>query len=259
MKSSAYVQAAVDLVRWEFLRIWLASGCIGIAIFVLLWSSLFGGIFFDSDIRDWIDNVSLFSYTINWLFDLVVVSFFVTLFAMTATYFSSIFLLLILGFFSPTLVRLVQERYYPEVAISPSQSLIDDCIVLLVITAKYLLVGLVVFVLSMLFFPLAPVFTFLWGLLFFRRLLLVDVTSQIGSQYQNVSRGRQMWGASLLAYCASLVPILNLFAPMYGVLVVSHLMLQNMAQPQTQLQQHQTAEAQSPQTFNTQSDEGSGD
>jgi len=235
MNMQVYAQAALDLLRWEIVRYWLMAVGITALGFILLWGSVFGGLYTGgASIHGWASGVTGLPLP-NWLIDPLVGGFIAMLVAASwfaTTYFFSVILLLVLGFFTPPLVRQVRLIHYPGLRLPRSGNLLDDFMVLLGIVCKYLVLLLGLLLLSIPFFPLAPLFFTLWGLLLFRRLLLADVTSQIAPGLSYKERRQGMWFASLIAYALSLVPVLNLIAPIYGVVLVSHLMLDQLSQEQ---------------------------
>ena len=224
-----YIGAIRDLLHWNILRYWLLAVGITTLGFILLFGTLFGGLFFTGlEIHSWASTatgLSLPGWLLNPLWGvfiglITVASWFAT------TYFFSVLLLLVLGFFTAPIVRQIHLLYYPQVQLAPGGSLFDDMMALIIIGGRYLLWLLLLLLLSIPLFPLAPLMLSLWSLMLLRRLLLADVASQIDSKMDRKERRKGMWLASIIAYGLSLVPLLNLAAPIYGVVVISHLMLQ---------------------------------
>ncbi len=141
------------------------------------------------------------------------------------SYLILLFAMIITGFMTDSLVKVVHDKHYPNVDYEGHGTMLG----MLGKMFKFGLLLLLLFLLTfpMLFIPLVNIVWFwLLGFLFFRYALVLDVGQVILPEKMfNEIKGLGAWSPTLvlgLFFLLSTFPILGLFAPVFGVIALSH-------------------------------------
>jgi len=141
------------------------------------------------------------------------------------SYLILLFAMIITGFMTDSLVKIVHDKHYPNVDPVGHGTLLG-------MLGKMLKFGLLLLLLFLLTFPMLfiPLVNIVWfwllGFLFFRYALVLDVGQVIlPENLFNEIKGLGAWSPTLvlgLFFLLSTFPILGLFAPVFGVIALSH-------------------------------------
>ncbi len=141
------------------------------------------------------------------------------------SYLILLFAMIITGFMTDSLVKVVHDKHYPNVDYEGHGTMLG-------MLGKMLKFGLLLLLLFLLTFPMLfiPLVNIVWfwllGFLFFRYALVLDVGQVILPEKMfNEIKGLGAWSPSLvlgLFFLLSTFPILGLFAPVFGVIALSH-------------------------------------
>jgi len=141
------------------------------------------------------------------------------------SYLILLFAMIITGFMTDSLVKIVHDKHYPNVDYEGHGTLLG-------MLGKMLKFGLLLLLLFLLTFPMLfiPLVNIVWfwllGFLFFRYALVLDVGQVIlPENLFNEIKGLGAWSPTLvlgLFFLLSTFPILGLFAPVFGVIALSH-------------------------------------
>ena len=141
------------------------------------------------------------------------------------SYLILLFAMIITGFMTDSIVKVVHDKHYPNVDYQGHGTMLG-------MLGKMLKFGLLLLLLFLLTFPMlfVPLINIVWfwllGFLFFRYALTLDVGQVILSEKMfNDIKGLGTWSPTLvlgLFFLLSTFPILGLFAPVFGVIALSH-------------------------------------
>ncbi len=141
------------------------------------------------------------------------------------SYLILLFAMIITGFMTDSLVKVVHDKHYPNVDYEGHGTMLG-------MLGKMLKFGLLLLLLFLLTFPMLfiPLVNIVWfwllGFLFFRYALVLDVGQVILPEKMfNEIKGLGAWSPTLvlgLFFLLSTFPILGLFAPVFGVIALSH-------------------------------------
>jgi len=141
------------------------------------------------------------------------------------SYLILLFAMIITGFMTDSLVKVVHDKHYPNVDYQGHGTMWG----MLGKMLKFGLLLLLLFILTipMLFIPLVNIIWFwLLGFLFFRYALVLDVGQVILPEKMfNEIKGLGAWPPTLVLaafFLLSTLPLLGLFAPVFGVIALAH-------------------------------------
>lgn len=132
---------------------------------------------------------------------------------------------IVVGFMTPLVVRILQKRHYPDVELRGYGNPAVDIWFLVMTLLKTLL--LFILLIPTYFIPLFHFLTFFLPFYyFFHKMLTRDVSSTImdKTEYRFVLEKKrpQMLSLTALMYCVSLIPIVGILIQLFYVIVLSH-------------------------------------
>jgi len=141
------------------------------------------------------------------------------------SYLILLFAMIITGFMTDSIVKVIHDKHYPNVDYQGHGTMLG-------MLGKMLKFGLLLLLLFLLTFPMlfVPLINIIWfwllGFLFFRYALTLDVGQVILPEKMfNEIKGLKAWSPTLvlgLLFLLSTFPLLGLFAPVFGVIALSH-------------------------------------
>ncbi|VAW45243.1 hypothetical protein MNBD_GAMMA03-1601 [hydrothermal vent metagenome] len=141
------------------------------------------------------------------------------------SYLILLFAMIITGFMTDSIVKVVHDKHYPNVDYQGHGTMLG-------MLGKMLKFGLLLLLLFLLTFPMlfVPLINIVWfwllGFLFFRYALVLDVGQVILPEKMfNEIKGLGAWPPTLvlgLFFLLSTFPLLGLFAPVFGVIALAH-------------------------------------
>jgi len=168
---------------------------------------------------------SMLEYSwLRWIIEKVVflvASYFILILAV-------IIAVIIVGFFTPLVVKKLKSRHYPPLAIKGHGSIFY----MLMYTLKSLFFMLLFYILLIPFYfiPLLNIVAFnLPAYYFFHKMLVFDVGSTINTQEEytriKATVGNQIRLRTLLMYLLTLIPFVGIFFPLFFVIYLSHIFM----------------------------------
>jgi len=164
----------------------------------------------------------LLKYSItSWL-----VSFLVyTIGSFTMLWFSLFISLVIVGFFTPIILQILQKRYYPNIAIQGDGTVLSS--IFMLIKTLFVMVLLLIVLSPLYFIPIVNIIVFnLPFYYFFHKMLHFDVSSTLLSkdqakyiQFHNLTAFRLQ---SLFLYIISMIPFISLILPVFYIIYIGH-------------------------------------
>jgi hypothetical protein len=158
---------------------------------------------------------------------------------LVGSYLVLLFAMIIAGFMSDTLVRVVRDKHYPGLEYHGHGSIWQ--VIGRLVWYGLWLVLLLIITLPVMFIPGVNVLWFWWlGFLFFRYSMVLDVGSIIlPQQLFEQEKSLTNWTPTVLLlifYGLSVVPLLSLFVPMVAVIALSHYFFERLTEAQVAAQ-----------------------
>lgn len=172
-----------------------------------------------------IGAIPLIGGILLWFIGLAVVVVAGLLGIILGSYLVLLFAMIITGFMTDSLIKVVRDKHYPHIAYDGHGSIADMLWKLIKFSLLMLLLLLVT--LPLLFIPLINVLWFwLIGFIFFRYAVVLDVGQVIlpQSAFEQV-KSITNWNSSIplgIIYALSIFPVMSFFAPVLAVIALAH-------------------------------------
>ncbi len=169
----------------------------------------------------WLASILAFSF-VKW----IVVTFFYLIGGAFVILISVIVATIIIGFFTPRIVRVIRERHYPDIELKEGFSISK----LIWIYAKIFLafIGLSLLCIPLLLLPGVNLVIFNIPFYYlFHNLLVLDVVSNINTEEEfkiikEKKRG-QLYLATMIFYLMSLIPLVGMIGTVFFIITLSHI------------------------------------
>ncbi len=178
-----------------------------------------------SEVEQSIGAIPIIGAILLWIISSVFVVIAGILGVLLGSYLILLFAMIITGFMTDSLVKVVHDKHYPNVDYQGHGTMLG-------MLGKMLKFGLLLLLLFLLTFPMLfiPLVNIIWfwllGFLFFRYALVLDVGQVIlPENLFNEVKGLGDWPSTLVLgvfFLLSTFPILGLFAPVFGVIALAH-------------------------------------
>ncbi len=173
-----------------------------------------------------LEGNAIFQYLLNFLLTSWISSFFVYAVGGFLVLYASIFIaLLVIGFLTPTVLRELQRRHYPDIAMIGHSNLFEA----LFLMFKWAIIMLLLFLLfiPLYFIPLINIVALNLPLYyFFHKMITYDIASNICTREEN--KRIQFFSANkiryktLALYLLSLIPLVIFFGALFYVIYLGH-------------------------------------
>ena len=135
---------------------------------------------------------------------------------------------IIVGFFTPLVVKKLKSRHYPPLEIKGHGSLLY--VLWFAIKSFLIMIVLYIVLIPAYFIPVINIAAFhLPAYYFFHKMLVFDVGSTINTQKEylqiKATVGNQIRLRTLLMYLMTLIPLVGIFFPIFFVIYLSHLFM----------------------------------
>ncbi len=222
----------------------------GLVLVSLLGYGLFGLLLaaeplpFVQDAEQWwqqaevsLQSIPLIGAALVWLISAIIAVTAGVIGVLLGSYLVLLFAMIVAGFMSDTLVRVVRDRHYPGLEYA-GHGTVWKMLGRLSLYGLGLLLLLLI-TLPVMFVPGVNVLWFWWlGFLFFRYSMVLDVGSIILPEALfEREKGLANWTPTLLLmvfYLLSVVPLLSLFAPMLAVIALAHYFFERLTEAQAE-------------------------
>lgn len=162
--------------------------------------------------------------TFNWILEKIiylVASYFILIF-------SVIIAVVVVGFFTPLVVRKLKSRHYPPFVIKGHGNILE--VTLHALYAFLVMVALYIVLIPLYFIPLVNIVAFnLPAYYFFHKMLVFDVGSTINTkkEYKHIKSivGNQIRVRTFLMYLLTMIPFVGVFFPLLFVIYLSHIFI----------------------------------
>lgn len=180
--------------------------------------------------EQWLANIPLIGGMILWTVTFIITVFIGLVSLIIGSYLILLFAMVITGFMTDSLIKVVRDSHYPQIDYQGHGSF--SGMMLKLVGFGLLMLLVILLSLPLLFIPLINVlWVWLIGFLFFRYALMLDVGQVILSAEEYASqKALSNWTptASLaVLYSLTLLPLISLFAPVIGVIMLAHWMFKN--------------------------------
>ena len=177
--------------------------------------------FINPNEHPWIAYVLTFSF-VKW----IIATFFYLLGGAFVILLSVILATVIIGFFTPKIVKIIRQRYYPDIEVKedfPISALLFNY--LKIFTAFF---GLILICIPLLLLPGVNLVIFNIPFYYlFHNLLVMDVISTINTKEEykilkQKARG-ELYFSTMIFYLLSLIPLLGMIATVFFIITLSHI------------------------------------
>lgn len=151
---------------------------------------------------------------------------------LTASYFILIFsviiAVLIVGFFTPLVIKKLKSRHYPPFEIKGHGSILE--VLWHALVSFFIMILLYIVLIPFYFIPIINIIAFnLPAYYFFHKMLLFDVGSTMNTkkEYNHIRSvvGNQLRLRTLLMYLLTMIPFVGVFFPLLFVIYLSHIFI----------------------------------
>ncbi len=177
--------------------------------------------FIDPNKHPWITYILTFSF-VKW----IVVTFFYLIGGAFVILLSVILAAIIIGFFTPKIVKIIRERHYPNIKLKEAFSIIDTLMQYLKIFIAF--IGISLLCIPLLLFPGVNLLIFNIPFYYlFHNLLILDIISTINDkeEYKIIKKEAQgeLYFATMIFYLLSLIPFVGMILTVFFVITLSHI------------------------------------
>lgn len=167
---------------------------------------------------DFLSGTELWSWVADGLFYVVLAFLFAT--------FSILIAVVIIGFMTPLVVKMVGEQYYPEIQREHFGSMFD--MVFMLLKTVFVMMMLYFIFIPLYFIPILGTIALSFPLYyFFHKMLVFDVgtnlMSRVNYTFMKITHKSELRIGTLLMYVISMIPLIGLFLSLFYVIYITHL------------------------------------
>ena len=171
-----------------------------------------------SSIIDFLSGTEIWSWITDGLFYVVVAFVFASV--------SILFALVIIGFMTPFVVKIIHKKYYPEVKKEQFGTIFDSLFMLF--KTLFVMMMLYFLFIPLYFIPLVGTIAVSFPLYyFFHKMLVFDVgtnlMSRVNYTFMKIAHKGELRVGTLVMYIISMIPVFGLFLSLFYVIYITHL------------------------------------